>query len=440
MEKEKILILGLSKSGIAAAEGVFKRGGDPYITEYAPPKEEFISKMNELKSKGIHIETGGHTDEFIQGSKYAITSPGIPPRAPIFQKLKKYNIPVITEIEYAYLNTESPFIIITGTNGKTTTTSLISHILSKTYSAPVCGNIGIPPTSIIDEKHDYLVCEVSSFQAEFTKKFRGKIAVWTNFTPDHIDWHGGLDNYFKAKAKLFTGSQSPGYVVLNSQDDKLNEFSKQCKNVMFFDDKNEKDCYIKNNDIFYKNEKIISLKEIPLLGHHNYQNVMSAIIVTKLIGMKNEDIKERIMSFKSPSHRIEKVRELNGITFYDDSKATNPESSIVAIKSFNNTDVALILGGRDKNTDLTEMCKEINEHIKYVILIGEATKRFEENLIKNGFNSNNIQKEKSLEEAIDKAISLKPNVVLLSPACSSFDMFKNFEERGDVFKKYIMSK
>jgi UDP-N-acetylmuramoylalanine--D-glutamate ligase len=435
---EKILILGLSRSGIAAAEGVFKRGGNPYITEYAPPKEEFIQKMKELQSKGIHIETGGHTDEFIQGSKYAITSPGIPPKAPIFQKLKKLNIPVISEIEYAYLNTKTPFIIITGTNGKTTTTSLISHILSKKYSAPVCGNIGIPVTSVIDGNHDYLVCEVSSFQAEMTQKFRGKIAIWTNFTPDHLDWHGGLDNYFNAKAKLFSGPQSPDYVVLNSHDDKLYEFSKKCKNVVFFDDKNEKDCYIKNGDIFYKEEKIINLKEIPLLGHHNYQNIMCAIIATKLIGMDNEDIKERIMSFKPPEHRIEKVREFNGITFYDDSKATNPESAIVAIKSFNNTDVALILGGRDKNTDLTEMCRAINEHIKYVILIGEATKRFEENLIKNGFN--NIEKEKSLENAIDKAISLKPNIVLLSPACASYDMFKNFEERGDVFKKYVLNK
>ena len=435
---EKILILGLSKSGIAAAEGVYKRGGDAFITEYAKPKEEFIQKMKELISKGIHIETGGHTDAFIEGSKFAITSPGIPPKAPIFQKLKQLNIPVISEIEYAYLNTKIPFIIITGTNGKTTTTMLISHILSKKYSAPVCGNIGIPPTSMIDEKHDFLVCEVSSFQAEMSHKFRGKIAVFTNFSPDHLDWHGGLDNYFNAKAKLFTGSQSPDFVVLNSQDEKLRELSKKCKNVVFFDDKNQKDCYIKDDIIFYKNEEIIKTKECLLIGHHNHQNIMSAIIVAKLIGMSTEDIKERIMSFKAPEHRIEKVRVLNGITFYDDSKATNPESTIVAINSFNNLDVALILGGKDKKTDLTPMCKAINERIKYVILIGEATERFEENLRKNGFN--NIEKEKSLENAIDKAINLKPEVILLSPACASFDMFKNFEERGDIFKKYVLSK
>ena len=174
------------------------------------------------------------------------------------------------------------------------------------------------------------------------------------------------------------------------------------------------------------------------MGHHNYQNVMCGIIIAKLLGMKNEDIKERIMSFKAPEHRLEKVRIMNGITFYNDSKATNPEASIVAIESFNNINVALIMGGRDKNTDLTEMCNAINKHIKTVLLIGEATERFEENLFKNGFS--NIIKERTLENAIDKAISLKPDVVLLSPACASFDMFKSYEHRGDVFKDYVLSK
>ena len=200
--------------------------------------------------------------------------------------------------------------------------------------------------------------------------------------------------------------------------------------------------YIKNNAIWYKEnnieEKIIDLKDSPLVGHHNYQNIMCGIICAKLCGLENDEIKTRIMSFKAPEHRLEKVREYNGITFYNDSKATNPEASIVAIDSFNNTDVALILGGRDKNTDLTQMCESINKHIKTVILIGEASERFEENLTKSGFN--NIIKEKTLESAIDKAINLNPKVVLLSPACASFDMFKSYEHRGEVFKKYVLSK
>lgn len=433
---KKVLILGLSKSGISAAKAANKRGFDVFITEGKEPKQEYIDTIEELKTLGIKIETGGHTDSFINGTSFAITSPGIPPKSEIFQKLKERNIPIISEIEYAYRNTDIPFIVITGTNGKTTTTALVSHILSKKYSAPVCGNIGVPPTSLIDEKHDFLVCEVSSFQAEMTKDFKAKIACWTNFTPDHIDWHGGLDNYFKAKAKLFLGSQAPDFALLNKKDPKLEEFAKECKNVVMFDD--DKDCYIKDEAIYFRGEQIITLQDCPLIGHHNYQNIMCGIAIAKLIGMNNADIRERIMSFTPPEHRLEKVREYDGITFYNDSKATNPEASIVAIDSFNNVDVALILGGRDKNTDLTEMCNSINKHIKTVLLIGEATQRFEENLIKNGFS--NIIKEPSMEEAIDKAISLKPDVVLLSPACASFDMFNSYEHRGEVFKDYVLSK
>ena len=433
---EKVLILGLSKSGISAAKAVKKRGGDVWITEGKEPKEEYLKQIDELKNLGIHIETGGHTDDFIEDASYAITSPGIPPKSEIFQKLRGKNIPIISEIEYAYRNTDIPFIVITGTNGKTTTTALVSHILSKNFSAPVCGNIGVPPSSLIDEHHDFLVCEVSSFQAEMTEKFKAKIACWTNFTPDHIDWHGGLENYFKAKAKLFLGAQTPEFAILNAQDKRLAEFSKECKNVVMFDD--DKDCYIKDEAIYFRGEEIITLKDCPLIGHHNYQNVMCGIAITKLLGMKNEDIRERIMSFTPPEHRLEKVREMDGITFYNDSKATNPEASIVAIDSFNDVDVALILGGRDKNTDLTEMCNSINKHIHTVLLIGEATERFEENLVKNGFS--NIIKEQSMEDAIDKAISLKPDVVLLSPACASFDMFKSYEHRGEVFKEYVLSR
>lgn len=433
---EKVLILGLSKSGISAAEYALKKGYDVFITESKAPKEEFLPKIEELKQKGAKIECGYHSEEFISGASFAITSPGIPPKSEIFQRLNEKNIKIISEIEFAYLNTKTPFIVITGTNGKTTTTALVSHILSKKFSAPVCGNIGVPPTSLIEENHDYLVCEVSSYQAQMTEKFKAKIACWTNFTPDHIDWHEGLENYFRAKAKLFLPPQAPEFAILNAKDSKLKEFSKECKNVVFFDD--EKDCGIIENAICYKGEKIIELRDCPLVGHHNYQNIMCGIIIAKLLNMKNEDIREQIMSFRAPEHRLEKVREMGGITFYNDSKATNPEASIVAIDSFNNTDVALILGGRDKNTDLTEMCHSINKHIKTVLLIGEATERFEENLKKNGFS--NIIKEHSMEEAIDRAISLKPDVVLLSPACASFDMFKSYEHRGEVFKEYVLSK
>lgn len=432
--KEKVLVLGLSKSGISAAK-FLRKEFDVYLTESKSDVNQ--EQVKELLELGIKVEFGSHSEEFVNGSTFAVTSPGIPPKSEIFKRLNKKNIPIISEVELAYRFSDTPFIAITGTNGKTTTTALVSHILSKNFNAPYCGNIGVPPTSLIeDDDIDFLVCEISSYQAQMTEDFKPFISCWTNFTPDHIDWHEGLENYFKAKAKIFTGKQAPNYSILNAKDEKLLEFSKKCKNVLLFDEPSV--CGIKDDAIWYKDEKIIELKDCPLVGHHNYQNIMCGIICAKLCDMENEDIREQIMSFKAPEHRLEKVREVNGITFYNDSKATNPEASIVAIDSFNNVDVALILGGRDKNTDLTEMCNSINKHIKTVFLIGEATERFEENLLKNGFS--NIIKERTMEDAIDKAISLKPDVVLLSPACASFDMFNSYEHRGDVFKEYVLSK
>ena len=440
---EKILVLGLSKSGIAAAKLGVNLGYDVYLTEGKSEVNEI--QVKELQNLGINVEYGKHSDAFIKGAEFAITSPGIPPKSEIFKRIQKENIPIISEVEFAYLNSDTPFVAITGTNGKTTTTALVSHLLNQGFDAPACGNIGLPPSDLVEDENDFLVCEISSYQAQMTEKFKPFISCWTNFTPDHIDWHEGLENYFNAKAKIFLGKQAPEYAILNAKDEKLLEFSKKCKKskVFLFDTADyPNSSFIKDNTIWYKEdgveEKIIDLEDSPLVGHHNYQNIMCGIICAKLCGMENEDIRSGIISFRAPEHRLEKVREMNGITFYNDSKATNPEASIVAIDSFNGVNVSLILGGRDKNTDLTEMCESINKHISTVLLIGEATERFEENLKKNGFD--NIIREETLQSAIDKAISLNPDVVLLSPACASFDMFKSYEHRGDVFKEYVLSK
>ena len=440
---EKILVLGLSKSGIAAAKLGVNIGYDVYLSEGKSEVNEL--QVKELENMGIKVEYGSHSDKFIDGAEFVITSPGIPPKSEIFKRIQEKNIPIISEVEFAYLNSDTPFVAITGTNGKTTTTALVSHLLSQGFDAPACGNIGLPPSSLVEDDRDFLVCEISSFQAQMTAEFKPYISCWTNFTPDHIDWHNGLENYFNAKAKIFLGKQAPNYAILNAKDEKLLEFSKKCKKskVFLFDTEDYPNAsFIRKDAIWYKEdgveEKIIDIKDCPLVGHHNYQNIMCGVICAKLCGMENEDIKSGIESFRAPEHRLEKVREMNGITFYNDSKATNPEASIVAIYSFNNVDVALILGGRDKNTDLTQMCESINKHIRTVLLIGEATERFEENLKKNGFD--NIIKEGTMEAAIDKAISLNPDVVLLSPACASFDMFKSYEHRGEVFKEYVLSK
>lgn len=441
---KKVLVLGFSKSGISAAKYLNSAGADVYITEARVQKPDDMEKFRELQELGINIEMGGHSEEFINDAYIAVTSPGISPRAEIMQRLKEKKIKVISEIELAASQTGAPFVAITGTNGKTTTTALTAHILSSEYRAEPCGNYGVPPCDLLDKDIDFMVCECSSFQLEYSNSFQPQISVFTNFTPDHIDWHEGLENYFNAKAKIFKSPQAPAFAVLNAKDERLFEFSKECDGTVFlFDAEIGDNCsYIKDEAIYFKRdgkeEKIIDLKDCPLIGNHNYQNVMCSVIVAKLEGISNEDIKNSIMSFKVPEHRLEKFAQNDKTVFYNDSKATNPEASLVAINSFNDCDVVLVAGGRDKNTDLTEFCAAIKKHIKTVILIGEAADRFENNLRKNGFE--NIIREGTMQSAIDKSIDLTPDVVLLSPACASFDMFSGYEERGRVFKEYVLSK
>ena len=441
IKDKKVLVLGFSKSGISAAKCLKSLGADVYITESKDETPDDREKIDEVVNLGINLEFGGHSDEFIKNSEFAVTSPGIPPKSEIMQRLKSENIDVISEIELAYLNTDKPFVAITGTNGKTTTTALTAHILSAKYNAIPCGNYGKPPCDLLSDDLDYFVCECSSFQLEYSKTFMPEISVFTNLTPDHIDWHGGIEKYFEAKAKIF---KNPKYSVLNGKDERLLELSKTAGGKVFlFDTETGENCsYIKNDAIYYKEdgkeELVITLKDCPLIGNHNYQNVMCAVISAKLEGIETSVIRERIMSFKVPEHRLERFAENGKTVFYNDSKATNPEASLVAINSFNDCDVCLIAGGRDKNTDLKEFCESINKHIKTVILIGEAADRFDENLKMNGFE--NIIREETFESAVDKSIALSPDVVLLSPACASFDMFSGYEERGKVFKEYVLSK
>ncbi len=442
----KVVILGCSVSGIAAARYLLASNYDVYVSEFGKLPDKFRKEVEELEAQGVKFEFNGHTEEFINGSEFAVTSPSIPNSAPVYEILNNLGIEVISEIDLAYLNTENKnsFIGITGTNGKTTTTSAVAHLLSQKFIAPECGNIGKPPVSFVLNKPDWYVTEISSFQLEKSKYFRAHIACWTNFTPDHITWHGSLEAYFSAKAKMFLNQTSDDFAILNGQDEKLMEFAPKCVGQLFIFDKelNDNCAFIKNEAIylkaFGKEEKVIELAKCNLTGHHNYQNLMCAIIISKLAGLSTDLICKGLETFYAPEHRMEKFAEYNGIEFYNDSKATNPESAIAAIDSFNDKNVVLIAGGRDKLTSLDEFCKSVNKHITSVVLIGEAADRFDEELKKNGFTS--IYREDSLQSAVDKSIRLKPDAVLLSPACASFDMFSGYEERGKVFKEYVLSK
>lgn len=439
-----VTVLGLSLSGISAAKYLASQGANCIISEKRLPTEDDILKIKELESLGINVETGGNKEETIINSDVIITSPGIPPHAEVYQLIKKHKIETFGEIDLAYKETTVPFIAITGTNGKTTTTKLISEILTNAgMKAPACGNIGLPPTSLLDEKNlDYFVTEVSSYQIATNPSFKAQIAVFLNYTPDHIDWHGNAEEYFKAKADLFL-RREPAWAVLNALDFKIAYLKLDTtSNVYFFGREAEDKCvFIKDNKIFIKDKKlteVIGLSEISLKGRHNLENIMAAITVAHIAGVEPEIIKTSVKNFSPPEHRIEYVDTINGTEYYNDSKATNCDSAICALKAFEDKKVVLIAGGRDKGTDLTEFCSEINKHANAVILIGEASDRFEGALVKSGFK--NIYRENSLEKAIEKAGELKSGPVLLSPACASFDMFKNFEERGQVFKDYVRNK
>ena len=441
-----VTVLGLSKSGISAAKYLASKGANCTISEMREQTPQDDAQIVELNSLGIEVEMGGHSEEVIKNSYLIVRSPGIPPRASVFALIKEHNIDMISEIELAYLESLSPFIAITGTNGKTTTTKLVSEILTAAgYEAPPCGNIGVPPTSLLDKKIDYFVAEVSSFQIDTSKNFKPQIACYINYTPDHIDWHGNEEEYFKAKASLFKAAKAPTWAVLNACDERIAALGQNTTSVVYYFGReytNAPCVFQRDNKIVYKQngvcQDVVDLSQIKLFGDHNYQNIMAAVAIAKVIGIDNSVLSSVISDFTPPEHRIEYVATIDGIKFYNDSKATNCDSTICALKAFKDEKIVLIAGGKDKGTDLSEFVQEVKAHAASVVLIGQATERFNEALVTGGHQ--NIHLASSLEEAIDKSFDLKQGPVLLSPACASFDMFKNYEVRGQVFKDYVKEK
>ncbi len=429
-------------TGVSVARFLAGLGAKCFVSELDEGKKvDFAAQMLELETLGVKFEFGKHSPDFIMGANLTVTSPGIPPTASIFKILEEKNIEFISDIELAY-RFKSPsnkpcakIISVTGTNGKTTTTMLLSHILD----APYCGNIGVSPCDFLNVPHNYLVCETSSFQAHYSPTFSPEIAIFTNLTPDHIYFHGSENEYFRAKAKIFKNMSAEKSAILNLDDPIVAALADELKcKVYFFSTKTTADGCIKNNALYFNDEKIIDVKDVPIVGEHNLQNALAVIIAAKIAGISAIKIAEQIKTFKAPEHRCEFVTEFNNIKFYNDSKATNPEATIVALKSFDGADVALIAGGRDKNTCLKEFTEVVKKTMKSVILIGEAADRFETELKSAGFDA--TYRAETFEDAINLAISQKPGVVLLSPAAASFDMFKSFEHRGEEFKKYVLSK
>ena len=442
LKNKKVLILGFSTTGIAAAKYFQSQGADVYLSEFNKKSDKDQNEIDKLLSLNIKIEFEGHSDEFINNADFCILSASIPFDSPIIKKLEEKNIKYFSDIEYISFDDNEKIVLITGTNGKTTTTALTSHILSKKFKAPYCGNIGISPFEYKNKNVDYYVIEASSYQLYYSNTLKPKIGIFCNLTPDHILWHKNIENYFEAKAKPFRNMSEDDFAILNYDDEYLKRLGSEIKAKVYYfslEKQNFENCiYLENNKIIFKNEEIIDINQMQIVGPHNVQNAMCSIISAKILGLDNSTIAEALKSFKAIEHRLEFIRTIDGTDYYNDSKATNPEASIVAINSFENKKVVLIAGGRDKKTSLKDFIEAVKSKISKVVLIGEAKARFRQELSESGYL--NIVNSKTLEEAIDIASLDRPDIVLLSPACASFDMFENYEKRGEAFKNYVLSK
>lgn len=441
---KKVLVIGLAKSGKAAIRLLKKLNATITVNEFQAASK--IPEYQQYLDDGIEMITGSHPDElFERDFDFVIKNPGINYHKPFILRLKERNIPVYTEIELAYQVTKKQhYIGVTGTNGKTTTVTLIDKILKGQYQhVHLAGNVGTPLCDIVldhnllEEENHYIVIEMSNFQLLDIETFKPNVSTIINLTPDHLDYMASLDEYYASKTNIYKNTNENDSFVVNLDDQVLDKYLKQypipCKQTTM-SLTNHADCMIKDNAIYYQDEFIISLNDIKLVGNHNLQNIMIAICIAKKCGVKNEIINQEIASFIGVEHRIEFVREINGIKIYNDSKATNTDASIIALKAFKQP-VILLMGGFDKGLDLKEM-STYNNKIKRLITFGAAGKRFKDEMhVENSICVKNL-KEATLE-AINHASS--GDIVLLSPSTSSFDEFSGYEQRGNVFKEIVCS-
>ncbi len=445
---KKATILGLGRSGSSSARYLHKRGARVLVSESAELTGTKAEEAADLKALGIKIESGGHSDNAIDGADIIVVSPGIAPHSDVIKKATAKGKEVVCDIEIAYRDRGKTDIIgITGTNGKSTTCALTSHILEEAgHSAPACGNFGIPILGQLEHEPDYLVAEVSSFQLHYAPTFAPRIGVWLNLTPDHIEWHGGLDAYVDDKKKMFLNQKSSHYAVLSCDDELVANFKPPSEVFPFAVHADLRACvqgaFIKDGHLCYRyngaTTVVCRCDDLKIIGDHNLENALAAISVAALLRVDNTKLSEALKSFRALEHRLEFVETIDGVEFYNDSKATNPTSTIKALEAFGARKIVLIAGGRDKGTSLAELVFKSKEHVSEVILLGEAKERFANAFKEAGFS--NLHSVGSLKEAVDLGVKLKKGPVVLSPACASFDMFRDYEERGRVFKNLVRAR
>jgi UDP-N-acetylmuramoylalanine--D-glutamate ligase len=439
---KKILVVGLARSGMAAISLLHKRGA--VLTACDIKKaDELGEKINILKNMDVAIFASEYPIINKESFDLVVTSPGVRMEFEPIKQARLLDIPVISEVELAYAikDPRVELLAVTGTNGKTTTTSLLQYIFEKDGRISVAGgNIGVPLTTLVDGMDEGVITvEVSSFQLETTIKFKPHICGILNITPDHLDWHKTLNNYITAKTRIFTNQTSDDYTILNYEDNEIRNMALLCKSkVLFFstDRVLKEGAFVEDNyiKVIINNHeyKICTLNELLLRGKHNLENVLCASAMAIAAEVKPPVLKDALSSFKGIRHRLEEVVSKDGILYINDSKGTNPDSTIRAIESFNEP-VILIAGGRNKGSDFIELAKLINSRVKELILLGEAKDVIKTAVMDTGFR--NIHEVKDFSSAVTRAheLSVPGDVVLLSPACASWDMFDNYEQRGDLF-------
>ena len=439
MIKDKnILILGMARSGISIAKLLAKYNNKIVITDLKEQKEEIVK---ELEALNIKIIISNHQEELVNDSfDYVIKNPAIRRDNAAVIKAKKLGIPVINEIEasYYFLPKDVKIITITGSNGKTTTTTMVYELLKhSSHTVHVGGNIGIPLSSFVEDikPNDILVLEISDHQLCDMYHFKSDISVLTNLSETHIDFHGSYEIYKQTKKKIFNHHTEKDIAILNKSNIDVMNLTKDIEDQkIYFSSTEVADAYLKNNQIIYNGEAILDCKDIRVKGNHNYENIMVAIIIAKMFSITNEQIKDFFSKFVGVEHRIEYVKTVNGRQFYNDSKSTNNTATITALKSFKDPTI-LLMGGLDRNISFDEISHYLN-HVKAIICFGETKYKLEEFAKKN---HKEVFVVNTLTEATKKAyeISNQGDIILLSPACASWDQYPDFETRGNEFKTII---
>src|SRR5947208_1925172 len=439
---KRVLVVGLARTGLAAALFCAARGAKVTATD-ARTENEIGEAIAPLRTAGVSLELGGHRENAFLEQDLIVPSPGVPADAPLLQAARAKGVAIWSEVELADRFLKGRLIGITGSNGKTTTTSLIEHILKGAgFSTILAGNIGTPLISRVEQTSDdtITVAELSSFQLELIETFRPNISVFLNLTPDHLDRHHTLEEYGRAKARIFENQTEADSAVLNADDPGATPYAPAKPQVFWFSRKQRvaEGAFVKENEVLFRREgieeKVLKLADIPLAGAHNVENVLAAVAATRLAGAEPASVAEGVRWFAGADHRTGFVAEIGGVRFYNDSKATNADATRKALDAFPGR-ILIILGGKDKGSDYTALQAPLRERAILALLIGAAASKIEKQIA----GSVAIEQAGTIERAVETAAhAARPgDVILLAPACASFDQFQNYEHRGRVFKELV---